>query len=572
MKARAQEGVQPDLSDINPQALIDENTALIKRNENWLEGDKMIRDAELDLAATRMKLSGQVANAEIMAEQRRVADLMEKFAKITSDAQQLADYRKLLEDDVTAHAIEKQQEASKRMIEENQRTADQMAQSMMSMIESISKKGGIEKWAENKGKEIATHFLSQALEQGGGAQNPVLGLLFGGAKQQDSILRGDTQHTAAANIQVQAAQMQLQAAQARMTGTAGMSTAGFQPAVAGASLPAFAGMPTTPAGLASMASGGGSETSGFAATNPLTGAIFGGSDTTGMAGTVSGAALAGPPAMASTQSAATGGLSIPGIGGSAFSGTMGMLGAWKAGQTQGADAGELTGLMSGLSTGSQVGSVFGPGVAAVGAGVGAVSGALVGFFGDLLSDHGRNEAVKYEQSTLFPAMHSLQQSFEKNGDYSAAQAGLFSLQLKAWQDLQDKGSGAQQYYNQIMLHMEMQKADMNRQMAGGRENIHMSKAQFHEGGVIGGPADEGWIFAQRGEAVLHRDATHALTSMLAPRAPTSAAGGGRAIELHMHNHFLDASDADGWLRRGAALQIQSAINDAVGQNSQTALS
>ena len=277
-----------------------------------------------------------------------------------------------------------------------------------------------------------------------------------------------------------------------------------------------------------------------------------------------------------------------GMAGGLISGGMGLFSAFEQGNNSKTFAGGLMGMATGAMSGAMLGTMFMPGI---GTAIGAAAGAMVGLLGDIFGDHGRSKAKKYNINQIIPQLQQAMDGFSFGGSsYDSATAGINSLQGQAQQQTKQWGSGAWDYYKQVMI-PEFQNAQqqVDREGAAGRSNVKMSAAQFDSGGVITSFGDmstgpfSGFIHARMGERVMNPMAsmTHASTldamnagsaalSMMRRSAPLGGGGGG-GQPLHVHIHTLDTKTMDHWARHGGAAWMREQINQASARYSGRAL-
>jgi hypothetical protein len=271
-----------------------------------------------------------------------------------------------------------------------------------------------------------------------------------------------------------------------------------------------------------------------------------------------------------------GAMGIAGAGMAALSGGMAMAQDWQAGKT---GAAVLTGAM----TGASIGSMFGP----IEMGVGAAVGALVGLIGGLFSDHGASKMRKYNEEQVQPAILKEMTSYTAaEVGYEQAMQDMNSLQSHAMVQAEAWGSGAVGVFrSKVMPEINVAIQEIGRQQQADRSGaIGMQAAQYDSGGVISSFGDfstgpfSGFIHARMGETVMnpiasmvHGPSLSAMNrgvdpSAYLPRGGGSGMGGsvsGGGGDVHLHVHAIDAQDVARWLRTGAAVQIQSALNSNV---------
>jgi hypothetical protein len=277
-----------------------------------------------------------------------------------------------------------------------------------------------------------------------------------------------------------------------------------------------------------------------------------------------------------TESGGIGAMGIAGAGMAALSGGMAMAQDWQSGKT---GAAVLTGAM----TGASIGSMFGP----IGMGVGAAVGALVGLIGGLFSDHGASKMRSYNEGTIQPAILKEMTSYTAaEVGYEQAMQDMNSLQSQAMVQAEAWGSGAVGVFrSKVMPEISVAIEEIGRQQNADRSGaIGMQAAQYDSGGVISSFGDfstgpfSGFIHARMGETMMnpvasmvHGPALNAMNrgidpSAYLPRGGGSGMGGsvsGGGGDVHLHVHAIDAQDVSRWLRTGAAVQIQSALNSNV---------
>ena len=262
--------------------------------------------------------------------------------------------------------------------------------------------------------------------------------------------------------------------------------------------------------------------------------------------------------------------------GALAAGGMAMAQDWQSGKT---GAAVLTGAM----TGASIGSLFGP----IGMGIGAAVGALVGFIGGLFGDHGASKMRKYNEELIQPSIVKEMTSYTAaEVGYEQAMQDMNSLQSQAMVQAEAWGSGAVGVFrSKVMPEISVAIQEIGRQQNADRSGaIGMQAAQYDSGGIISSFGDfstgpfSGFVHARMGETMMnpvasmvHGPALNAMNrgvdpSSYLPRGGGSGMGGsvsGGGGDVHLHVHAIDAQDVSRWLRTGAAVQIQSALNSNV---------
>ena len=278
---------------------------------------------------------------------------------------------------------------------------------------------------------------------------------------------------------------------------------------------------------------------------------------------------------------AVGGLIGAGVG--AYTGFMGVEGAFESGKASGI----LTGAMSGAELGASVGMLAGPLGAAIGGAIGAGAGATAGLIGWASGEGNRMGAASYYKTQMQPQMQAVETSYEQAGSGSAsdalsqvntiAQSGLLSIANKY-------GGTAATWARQQYVDKELQflTQQINRLARGGHDYLQASAVQFHTGGQILGFGDlstssnEGFIHAMLGERIVNSGASSAHAPYI--DAMNSGASQAEIASMYLrnsgssssgdtHNHYyeghtiqaLDGADFEHYLNhRGGYAAISRA--------------
>jgi hypothetical protein len=209
---------------------------------------------------------------------------------------------------------------------------------------------------------------------------------------------------------------------------------------------------------------------------------------------------------------------------------------------------------------------------------GAAIGGAAGITAGLIRGAGYNQAEQYDRHTIQPALY---QAANSGASYSEGSSQLAQMENQAYSALWNLGKGARDYYKQrILPELQQAQAGLDQAQRGGRGYLRFSAAQFHTGGPITDFGDlatsssEGFIHARLHEHVMNPIASSqnrpwldamnggqsfpALAMRYASNVMSPASGGGANVTLHVHT--MDASSFGDWLRRGASMQIQAALN------------
>jgi hypothetical protein len=250
-------------------------------------------------------------------------------------------------------------------------------------------------------------------------------------------------------------------------------------------------------------------------------------------------------------------------------------------------SGAVGGAMGGMEAGAALGSIV-PGIGTV---VGAVGGALIGgiagLFAGLFGDQGRGQAQDLDTNTIQPALTKDVQDYEAGrSGYNTLAPELNSMLISAQNQTNQMGSGARSYFNQrIQPEIQTVLSSLQKQEKGGRSQISLSAAQYHDGGWTGDFGDlatsdtEGFIHAAQNEFVVNpmAAAAHApilqamnsgqnfaYSNSVLPRMPASSATGG-GVQLTIQ--AIDSKSVAQWAKAGGGLALMAALNQAQRQYS-----
>jgi hypothetical protein len=244
-------------------------------------------------------------------------------------------------------------------------------------------------------------------------------------------------------------------------------------------------------------------------------------------------------------------------------------------------AGAMGGAMGGMELGAAIGSVV-PGLGTlVGGAIGALAGGVGGLMAGLFGDKGKGQAEGLDVNTIQPALVADMQAYEQGrSGYDALSTQLNSMLISAQNQTQSWGSGARGYFNDnIRPEINAVLSSLQKQERGGRSQVTLSAAQFHDGGWTGDYGDlatsdtEGFVHTMANEFVVNpmAAASHApilqamnsgvnfgYSSSVQPRMPAAPSGGSANITIQA----IDSKSVAQWAKAGGGLALMAAMNQA----------